>query len=90
MSNGIDSLANGNSTDISNILRQTPDSMYEGTNFTGQVMPNQNVYDVGATGLVSMPAMFGTDSMNTLGSETEEGPMHEANEPKGPMGEDID
>jgi hypothetical protein len=58
--------------------------------FMGVEMPNQNVYDVGATGLVSMPAMFGTDSMNTLGTETEEGPMHENAEPKGPMGEDID
>lgn len=58
--------------------------------FMGVDMPNQNVYDVGATGVVSTPAMFGTDSMNTIGTETEEGPMHEANEPKGPMGEDID
>ena len=70
MSNGIDSLANGNSTDISNILRQTPDSMYQGENFTGQVMPNQNVYDVGATGVVSSPAMFNTDSQDTLGTVT--------------------
>ena len=69
MSNGIDSLANGNSTDISNILRQTPDSMYHGENYTGEVMPNQNVYDVGATGLVSSPAMFNTDSENTLGTD---------------------
>ena len=58
--------------------------------FMGVEMPNQNVYDVGATGLVSQPTMFGTDSMNTLGTETEEGPMHEGAEPKGPMGEDID
>lgn len=57
--------------------------------FMGSAMPNQNVYDVGP-GQLSSPMMFGTDSMNTLGSETEEGPMHEANEPKGPMGEDID
>lgn len=90
MSNGIDSLANGNNRDLSNMLSSTPESSYVGTDFTGTVHPNQNVYDVGATGLVSMPVMFGTDSMNTLGSETEEGPMHEANEPKGPMGEDID
>ena len=89
MSNGIESLANGNSTDISNILRQTPDSMYEGTNFTGQVMPNQNVFDVGP-GQMSSPVMFGTDSMNTLGAEVEEGMAHEMSEPKGPMGEDID
>jgi hypothetical protein len=58
--------------------------------FMGVELPNQNVYDVGATGLVSQPTMFGTDSMNTLGAETEEGPMHETAEPKGPMGEDID
>lgn len=69
MSNGIDSLANGYGDDISNILRPNPDEVYEGQNFTGQIMPNQNVYDVGATGVVSTPAMFGTDSQNTLGTE---------------------
>ena len=58
--------------------------------FMGVEMPNQNVYDVGATGLVSQPTMFGTDSMNPLGAETEEGMAHEESEPKGPMGEDID
>jgi hypothetical protein len=58
--------------------------------FMGVEMPNQNVYDVGATGVVSKPLMFGTDSSNTLGAESEEGPMHEAMEPKGPMGQDID
>lgn len=89
MSNGIDSLANGNSTDISNILRQTPDSMYEGTNFTGQVMPNQNVFDVGP-GQMTSPAMFGTDSINPIGAEAEESSAHEMTEPKGPHGEDID
>jgi hypothetical protein len=40
-------------------------------NFMGVVLPNQNVYDVGATGLVSQPSMFGTDSMNPLGSSDE-------------------
>lgn len=69
MSNGIDSLANGNSTDISNILRQTPDSMYEGTNFTGQTLAPQNVYDVGP-GQLGSPEMFGTDSSNNLGTAT--------------------
>jgi hypothetical protein len=40
--------------------------------FMGVEMPNQNVYDVGATGVVSQPVMFGTDSMNNLGvSRTE-------------------
>ena len=41
-------------------------------NFMGVELPNQNVYDVGATGLVSQPSMFGTDSINTLGTETDE------------------
>jgi hypothetical protein len=58
--------------------------------FMGVEMPNRSMYDVGATGVVSTPEMFGTDSSNTLGTETEEGPMHEAMEPKGPMGQDID
>ena len=58
-------------------------------NFMGVALPNQNVYDVGP-GQLSSPIMFGTDSMNPLGSETEEGAMHEASEPKGPNGMDID
>jgi hypothetical protein len=40
--------------------------------FMGNEMPNQNVYDVGATGVVSQPSMFETDSMNPLGTETNE------------------
>ena len=57
--------------------------------FMGTEMPNQNVYDVGP-GQLSSPMMFGTDSMNTLGTETEEGMAHEMSEPKGSNGEDID
>lgn len=55
----------------------------------GVPMPNQNVYDVGP-GQLASPAMFGTDSMNPLGSEVEEGMEHEMSEPRGEMGEDID
>ena len=62
---------------------------YQGSDFTGTVMPNQNVYDVGP-GQLNSPAMFGTDSMNPIGAEVEESAAHEAAEPKGPMGEDID
>jgi hypothetical protein len=57
--------------------------------FMGSAMPNQNVYDVGP-GQLSSPMMFGTDSMNPLGAEVEEGMAHEMSEPKGPNGEDID
>lgn len=57
--------------------------------FMGAEMPNQNVYDVGP-GQMSSPMMFGTDSMNPLGAESEEGMAHEMSEPKGPEGEDID
>ena len=57
--------------------------------FMGIEMPNQNVYDVGP-GQLNSPTMFGTDSMNTLGAETEEGMAHEMSEPKGSNGEDID
>lgn len=46
--------------------------------FMGVELPNQNVYDVGATGLVSQPTMFETDSMNTLGAEVED-PMEGIN-----------
>lgn len=55
----------------------------------GAAMPNQNVYDVGP-GQLPSPTMFGTDSSNPLGAESEEGLMHESSEPKGPNGEDID
>lgn len=58
--------------------------------FMGVSMPNQNVYDVGATGVVPTTPMFGTDSMNTLGAEKEEGMAHEMSESKGSNGEDID
>ena len=57
--------------------------------FMGVELPNQNVYDVGP-GQMESPSMFGTDSMNPLGTETEEDMEHEMNEPKGPTGEDID
>ena len=57
--------------------------------FMGVEMPNQNVYDVGP-GQLSSPVMFGTDSMNPLGAETEEGMSHEMSEPQGSNGEDID
>lgn len=62
---------------------------YQGSDLTGTVMPNQNVYDVGP-GQLPTPLMFGTDSMNQLGAEVEESAAHEMNEPKGPNGEDID
>ncbi len=38
--------------------------------FMGVEMPNQNVYDVGP-GQLNSPMMFGTDSMNPLGSSEE-------------------
>lgn len=67
MSNGIDSLANGYTQDLSNMVSSTPESSYVGQDFTGTVMPNQNVYDVGP-GQMPSPEMFGTDSMNPLGA----------------------
>lgn len=57
--------------------------------FMGVPMPNQNVYDVGP-GQLQSPMLFGTDSMNPLGAEREEGMAHEMSEPKGSNGEDID
>ena len=41
--------------------------------FMGVPMPNQNVYDVGATGVVSVSTMFEADSMNSLGADAEKG-----------------
>jgi hypothetical protein len=38
--------------------------------FMGVELPNQNVYDVGP-GQLDSPVMFGTDSLNPLGSSTE-------------------
>ena len=40
-------------------------------NFMGVELAPQSMYDVGATGIVSKPEMFGTDSMDTLGTVTE-------------------
>ena len=80
---GIDNLATGAMTG------NGPEVVYTGSDFTGTVMPNQNVFDVGP-GQLATPAMFGTDSINPLGAEIEESAAHEAAEPKGPMGEDID
>ena len=38
--------------------------------FMGVELPNQNVYDVGP-GQLNSPIMFGTDSLNPLGSSEE-------------------
>ena len=38
--------------------------------FMGVKLPNQNVYDVGP-GQLNSPVMFGTDSLNPLGSSEE-------------------
>lgn len=38
--------------------------------FMGVELPNQNVYDVGP-GQLNSPVMFGTDSLNPLGSSEE-------------------
>jgi hypothetical protein len=38
----------------------------------GVEMPNQNVYDVGP-GQLDSPVMFGTDSINEIGSNKESG-----------------
>ena len=62
---------------------------YQGDNFGLGEMPNQNVYDVGP-GQLNSHMMFGTDSMNTLGTKIEEGMAHEMSEPMGSNGEDID
>lgn len=43
--------------------------------FMGVEAPNQNVYDVGP-GEMPSPAMFGTDSMNTIGSSKAEMDMN--------------
>ena len=40
--------------------------------FMGVEMPNQNVYDVGP-GQLDSPVMFGTDSINEIGSNKESG-----------------
>lgn len=42
---------------------------YQGDNFGLGEMPNQNVYDVGP-GQMPSPEMFGTDSQDTLGTNT--------------------
>lgn len=39
--------------------------------FMGAELAPQSVYDVGATGVVSQPEMFNTDSLDTLGNVME-------------------
>jgi hypothetical protein len=56
----------------------------------GVELPNQNVYDVGATAIVIEPAMFGTDSTSPLGAGYGMRMDHESSETMGPDGEDID
>jgi hypothetical protein len=59
-------------------------------NFMGVALPNQNVYDVGP-GQLSSPMMFGTDSMNPLGSSEEyRGPNMEMEDEMETETEDMD
>ena len=55
--------------------------------FMGVELPSQNVYDVGP-GQLPSPVMFGTDSMNPLGSGSQQGELPEAIEDA--MEEDLD
>jgi uncharacterized membrane protein len=70
MSNGIDSLANGNSTDISNMLGQTPDAVYNGTPFTESLTPSVDAQNIdGVPQMLDASNGFGQvlDSTNNLG-----------------------
>lgn len=70
MSNGIDSLANGNSTDISNILGQTPDSSYVGSSFTEALAGAADAQNIdGVPQMLDASNGYGSvlDSTNNLG-----------------------
>lgn len=71
MSNGIDSLANGNNKDLSDIVSQTPESVYNGQQFAGSLNA-VSVNDMKGSENFSVPSSIGnnTDSINTLGAST--------------------
>lgn len=71
MSNGIDSLANGNNKDLSDIVSQTPESTYAGQQFAGS-LNSVTVNDMKGSENYSVPSSIGNnpDSINTLGAST--------------------
>lgn len=71
MSNGIDALANGNNRDLNDIVSQTPENVYVGQNFTGEIMTTPNVNNIdGVAQTVDTGASIGNnvDSLNDLGT----------------------
>lgn len=71
MSNGIDSLANGNNKDLSDIVSQTPEAVYNGQQFAGS-LNTVSVNDMKGSESFSVPSSIGNnpDSINTLGAST--------------------
>lgn len=71
MSNGVDALANGNNKDLSDIVSQTPESVYNGQNFAGSLNA-VSVNDMKGSESYSVPSSIGNnpDSINTLGAST--------------------
>lgn len=71
MSNGIDSLANGNNKDLNDIVSQTPESVYNGQQFAGS-LNTVSVSDMKGSENFSVPSSIGNnpDSINTLGAST--------------------
>ena len=71
MSNGIDSLANGNNKDLSDIVSQTPEATYNGQQFAG-TLNTVSVSDMKGSENFSVPSSIGNnpDSINSLGAST--------------------
>ena len=71
MSNGIDSLANGNNKDLNDIVSQSPEATYNGQQFAGS-LNTVSVNDMKGSETFSVPASIGNnpDSINTLGAST--------------------
>jgi hypothetical protein len=71
MSNGVDSLANGNNKDLNDLVSQKPESTYSGQAFAGS-LNSVSVNDMKGSENYSVPSSIGNnpDSVNTLGAST--------------------
>lgn len=71
MSNGVDSLANGNNKDLNDLVSSTPEATYSGQNFAGS-LNTVSVNDMKGSENYSVPVTVtnNVDSINTLGAST--------------------
>ena len=71
MSNGTDSLANGNNRDLNDLVSSTPEATYSGQEFAGS-LNSVSVNNMTGSENFSVPSSIGNnpDSINSLGAST--------------------